>query len=230
MRRPTSSFLSAVIAIGSAIAGCTPVEPPARPAWDQHVMPLLQGRCNHCHGETWGKNLDPDSGAPLPPATRLDFCMNGTAAMQEVGVGVSFGAAAALKMFFMPQFEPDAKTGRANMPPPPAEPLSEYEYQVLKKWAKIAEADADAACLKAVRNRAPRVKLLEPPQDTGDAVEATVEITDPDTDGILGKATLGPATIDIPGGGRRTLRFPDGTPTGGDLKVVVTDGYDVGRL
>jgi hypothetical protein len=46
--------------------------PPGRPAWDQHVLPLLQGRCNQCHGETVGQ-VDPETDMPrLLPRTRLD--------------------------------------------------------------------------------------------------------------------------------------------------------------
>jgi hypothetical protein len=72
--------------------------------------------------------------------------------------------------------------------------------------------------------------VVQPPRDTAEAVEAVIEITDADNDGVVGKATLGPATLDILGAGRRTLRFPKGTPTGGSLGVVVTDGYDTSRL
>ena len=61
------------------------------------------------------------------------------------------------------------------------------------------------------------MKLVSRPKDTGEAVEAVIEITDADNDGILGKATLGRATIDILGAGRRILRFPKGTPTGATL-------------
>ena len=95
---------------------------------------------------------------------------------------------------------------------------------------EIVSFDAGAACLKAVRNRAPKVKLIEPPKDTGEAVEVVIEITDADNDGILGKATLGSATFDVLGAGRRILSFPKGTPTSATLGVAVTDGYDTARL
>jgi hypothetical protein len=219
-----------LLTVGLVIAGCGETPPPGRPAWDQHVLPLLQGRCNQCHGETVGQ-VDFEGMPRVFPLFRLDVCNAGAGPFQELGVAVNGGGAAkALPLYFEMQIEPNKMTGRASMPPPPAEPLSEYEYQVFNRWVTIAMFDVDAGCLKAVRNRPPNVTLVEPPKDTGEAVEAFIEITDADNDGVLGKATLGPATIDILGAGRRTLRFPKGTPTGGTLGVTVTDGYDTGRL
>jgi hypothetical protein len=222
--------LSLMLAVGAAVAGCTTEPIPGRPAWDQHVMPLLQGRCNHCHGETQGQLLDPDGGLLPVPRYRLDFCNAMVPAVQNIGVTFMGGAANFLPGFFPTQLEPDQKTGRALMPPPPAHPLSDWEYQVFKRWVKIVELDINAACLKAVRNREPKVTLIEPPKDTGEEVEVVIEVTDADNDGILGKATLGSATFDILGAGRRILRFPRGTPTNATLGVVVTDGYDTTRL
>ena len=73
--------------------------------------------------------------------------------------------------------------------------------------------------------------LVDGPAGTaGEVVEAVIEITDVDNDGILGKATLGSATFDILGAGRRILSFPKGTPVGATLGVTVTDGYDTTRL
>jgi hypothetical protein len=207
-------------------AGCGPGEPPSRPAWDQDVMPLLQGRCNGCHGETVGE-VDPTTGKPREsPRSRLDFCSGDTAAFRELGITGVAGAVVFLPPLFATQLEPDPKTGRALMPPPPAAPLTDYEYRVLKKWVQIVAADIDAACLKAVRNRRPELKLIQPPREAGDTVDAVLEVVDPDRDGVLGKATLGTATVDIKGAGRRTLRFPRGAPIAGELRVTVTDGYD----
>lgn len=219
-----------VLLVLAAAVGCTREAIPGRPAWDQHVMPLLQGRCNNCHGETVGQLLDPDGGVVPLPRTRLDLCNVEAPAVRDLGVSYAGGAVNVLPGFFPMQLESDKQTGRAPMPPPPAEPLSEWEYQVLKRWVNIAKDFPDAACLKAVRNRPPTVKLVEPPEDTGDVVEAIIEIIDPDNDGIVGKATLGSATVDIRGAGRRTLRFPGGTSTSAPLGATVTDGYDTARL
>jgi hypothetical protein len=216
--------------LGAVAAACGGTPPPGRPAWDQDVLPLLQGRCNHCHGETVGHTVDAMGMPVLVPVTRLDFCDAGAAPIRDIGVGVLGGALAILPGFFGMQLEPDKKTGRALMPPPPAQPLSEYEYQVLKRWVKIVAADPTQACLKAVKNRAPKLELIAAPKEAGEVVEAIVEITDVDGDSVVGKATLGSASVDILGAGRRILRFPKGTPASATLGVVVTDGYDTTRL
>lgn len=211
-----------------ALAGACEASVPGRPAWDQDVMPLLQGSCNHCHGETAGRTIEPVSGVARP-AIRLDFCDGGTPALREVGVSVGLGAAA-IPVIVRGFIEPDKQTGRALMPPPPAAPLTAYEYAVMDRWLKIAAFEVAPACQKAVRNRPPQVQLVEPPKQLDEAVEAVIEITDPNHDGVVGKATLGGASVEIPGAGRRTLRFPKSAPVGGALNVVVTDGYDVTRL
>ena len=222
-----TSALHTLVLLGAAVA-CSPADPPTRPSWDQDVLPILQGSCNHCHGAS--KSLDPVTGmaAPPGPVFRLDVCNAQAPLIMQSGVQILGVGALSLNTSTITTFlQPVRPNPRASMPPPPASPLSDYDLQVLKRWARIAMGPngAEAACEKAVPNRRPVVNVIEEPiQDGNDAV-AVVDISDADHDQVLGKFGLGNVTVTVPGSGRRRLVFEGGS-AGQVLTWDLTDGYD----
>ena len=209
--------LSKVLLV-AALAGCSPAEAPATPSWDQDVFPILQGSCNHCHGETVGQD-----GNQKFPSSRLDICSKDPfdAAMISVlgpaliGAGPYSGT-----LTDVLTVKPGAK--RPLMPPPPASPLSDYERDVLLKWAKIG--GLPNACAKKGKNRPPTAKATQ--KFEGDSLAVTLEVTDPDGDTVLGKVRAGSAPDQtIIASGRRTYFF-QGLSVGSPVKVLLHDGYE----
>ena len=225
MRSPV--VLSGLLSLASAlVAGCGPAAVPARPSWDQDVFPILQGSCNHCHGEMVPQNMR--------PFTRLDVCDPApfVAAGIMLPAPTTLGAvpAGALTMGLIVKAK-DAE--RPVMPPPPAAPLSDYDRDVLLKWAKAiptttTPGEVHPSCRKQVRNRPPAAKLVSKKADDGKLV-VVLDVTDQDGDQVLGKVTAG-SGMDAPSklltaSGRRTFEF-DNLPESTEIKVLLVDGYE----
>jgi hypothetical protein len=199
---------------------CAPAEPPARPTWDQDVRPILQGSCNHCHGETVGKML--------MPLGRMDVC--DPELFTAAQITVPLGAIVEAGLFEANILRPMAGTTRVSMPPPPASVLSTYERDVLVRWAKLlpglnkVPGEVHPACEKQTRNRDPDMRLIGDPQLAGNDLRLVVEVWDPDQDQVMGKVTVGMTTATIPASGRREILIPGGQ-RGQPIEVVLVDGY-----
>lgn len=104
------------IAVAALLAACNPV-PPAEPTWDADVAPLLVAHCVRCH--TSPPFADPAIQTPTRPrvpATRLDVYE--VAAMESAVIVTQV----------------TRKDLAFRMPPPPSEPLNDYEIEVLTRW------------------------------------------------------------------------------------------------
>jgi hypothetical protein len=115
-----------------ALAGCgEPLPVPASPTWVDDVEPILHGNCFSCHGPT----ANP---APAVGQLRWDFWFNPSdPKLSTLGIDTTDGfvpyPAEALK------FPLYVKMPLAlRMPPPPADPLSDRDIQVLMKFAPAA--------------------------------------------------------------------------------------------
>ena len=172
---------------------------------------------------------------PPLPVTRLDVCDPSAPLFMQTGVVVA-GGAVTLTLGTMgtitSYLQPVKPKTRASMPPPPASPLSDYDLQVLRRWARIVETDRQAACEKAVPNRRPVVKVIEEPIQDGNDVVAVIEISDADHDQVLGNVTVSDGTNDVKcrtcppiSTGRHQLLF-EGADAERGLTWDLTDGYD----
>jgi hypothetical protein len=209
--------------LAAGLAGCGPPEVPIQPSWDQDVFPIIQGSCGHCHGSTVGKEPGPTS--------RLDVCSIDAAVAAGIPVRLNpalFGAAN-LSTTFGDYLTVKGGMNRPSMPPPPAGPLLDYQRDVLLRWAQVAlltrppAGQPHPACAK-LRNGDPSAVLVGRSR-SGNDLEVTLEVIDPDKDQVLGKITAGgsePQPIDSLG--RSTYRFA-GQPMDADLEVTLHDGY-----
>src|SRR5688500_4832564 len=120
-RPPAFSAAVALVSLAVATLAACGVEPPSRPAWDVDVLPILQGSCNHCHGETVGA-LDPETGMPRKlPLSRLDICDFSSELIKQAGpagMNIFGGAVSLLPDIVKGYLEPVKGSKRASMPPP----------------------------------------------------------------------------------------------------------------
>jgi hypothetical protein len=208
----TSGIIFMVVGLGLGLASCAPPVVPQRPSWDQDVFPILQGSCNHCHGETVGR-------LPAQPAGRLDFC--DPTPFADAGITTPGFVGARLEGAQFPTYlRPMMGRTRASMPPPPAAELSDYERDVLLKWSADASMDK---CNKQGRNREPDMRVIDKVWD-GNDLKLTVEVWDPDQDQVLGKVTVGAASAVIVASGRREVVVV-GANENDPITVLLHDGY-----
>ncbi|HEX2660331.1 MAG TPA: hypothetical protein VHU40_18755 [Polyangia bacterium] len=105
-----------LLLVGAALlASCGP-DVPAHPTWEHDVWPIVRARCIHCHYA-----MDPSQ--PLKSdAPNFDYA--DFAAASAAGV-VDILATAGVS---------DVRLGR--MPKPPAEPLDDWQIEILSRWAQ----------------------------------------------------------------------------------------------
>ena len=110
-------------------AGCGEEPAPLFPSYATDVKPLVAARCIRCHGAGGMLNTDPDStpvlGVQKPnnsDFTRLDDANGNYGLLHYTSAGA--GGVKSLTTFL------------SMMPPPPAPPLTDREYNILVNWAK----------------------------------------------------------------------------------------------
>lgn len=125
--------LLAVLLVAAALAGVSACKPsvPAQPTWHDDVFPLMQARCIRCHDDP--PRSDPTTNPAVPPSVAFNFNFpeltnppqSGAATLQSLGPKAIRGQPLA----------PGAPPAR-RMPPPPAEPLADWEMQIIDNWSK----------------------------------------------------------------------------------------------
>jgi mono/diheme cytochrome c family protein len=201
-----------------AVGACGSPKAPETPSWYDDVQPIIQGSCAHCHGPTAavtgsGNRFDVCDSTPFTDAG-FSFVvpgksgwLGGRKASNIAGFVVSDG-------------------GRAQMPPPPAGELSDYERDVIVNFSM------NATCPKRPGNHKPTVKLLGKLNYTDTDLVLTVDVLDADAETVLGVVTAGPldapvATAQINGSGRNKLTLTGVTAADLPVHVKVSDGTDL---
>ena len=127
------------IALAGAALGCSPEPPPANPTYMNDVRPIFIAHCTRCHGE--GEMLHSMIQAN-GFANKPSFCYlqryddagdcSGTPPNPEV---CFFGASAPLCVMQAPLYITQPAGSELKMPPPPADPLTDWETEVITRWA-----------------------------------------------------------------------------------------------
>jgi hypothetical protein len=142
MSKATLASVFALALAAAAAAGCEP-EVPAMPTYEADVLPIFQARCIRCHGETL--RADPgmstptqchlnqflDSGDCTPAGLQARLCIRGA---QYCGTNPTGTGSLITSVIHAPD-----NLGR--MPPPPADPLSDWAKEVIDRWSTASPAE-----------------------------------------------------------------------------------------
>jgi hypothetical protein len=109
-------------------------------------------------------------------------------------------------------------TSASRMPPPPADPLSERDLEVLRKWMA-----ADFPPGSHAPNRKPQVRLVRKRLD-GNVLKVWIDVIDGNDDQVLGKLRAGDVEAAITSSGRHELRLEGATMTA-PLSYIASDGW-----
>jgi hypothetical protein len=137
MQRNSLLSLFAFALVAGGLVGCGENAVPENPSWTTDIQPMMEAHCVRCHGGGGMLNGDPD----VPPLfnTKLMFCppAKDGGAYTCAPTNGNFTTEAGLMSYTTKVMGvPLLKTYLdAPMPPPPSEPLDDYEYNTLMKWA-----------------------------------------------------------------------------------------------
>jgi len=128
-RRGHGLVLVAALA-GAAVVGgvgCGQNEIPAFPTYTRDIKPLMEARCIRCHGAGGTLNADPDS---VKVAGTFTVAMNGYfTALADPGPMMH-----GLAYYTTPAGLPTWTAFFPQMPPAPAPPLTDREFEILTTW------------------------------------------------------------------------------------------------
>ena len=119
----------AALALVVGAAGCGSNSIPENPGWARDIQPLMEAHCIRCHGGGGKLNGDPD----VPPGSLKVACA-------PIPDGGAYTCAPSLGNFttqagLMPYHLLMQSYLNYPMPPPPSEPLDDFETKLLLKWA-----------------------------------------------------------------------------------------------
>jgi hypothetical protein len=213
MTRRRTSIFAALAAIAGVVAACAPDDSiPAHPTWVDDVLPILRGNCLNCHGATAAKTAR---------TMRWDVC--DLTAFAQVGPFKTdsvhadpsdpevelISARTRIPATFTTYLQPrDGQ--RPNMPPEPADVLTEHQRAVVAAWIK------DPACGTRANNRKPTIAWAK------DSRRRFI-VEDGDHDQVLGTLTCGATPIAITQAGAAELPAGASPP----CTAALSDGQDV---
>ncbi|HXU04138.1 MAG TPA: hypothetical protein VN903_24425 [Polyangia bacterium] len=126
------------LALACASLGCAPDEGPvpANPTYTSHVQAIFIAQCVHCHGANDMLNAGDVNGFPLAPSfcylqryETTGDCSN----VANPDPSCKRGAGSTVCTSQIPSMI--NLTNSSRMPPPPADPLTNWQKQVINNWA-----------------------------------------------------------------------------------------------
>jgi hypothetical protein len=126
-----------MVAAVLSLAACAP-EVPAAPTYANDVQPILMAHCVRCHGANDMLNALPEAPNPRIPQPQLcyfqRFADEGDCAT-AASTTCKRGAGNAQCYGMIPNRISLPEGAITLMPPPPSDPLNDWEKDVLQRWA-----------------------------------------------------------------------------------------------
>jgi hypothetical protein len=122
-----------VFVLAGLTLGCSPPVP-ATPTFTKDVKPIFDAHCVRCHGAGGSLNVVPPS-VTAPKSCYLNmFATEGDCTVTSPPC--KMGAMAALCFGLAANYIDLPDNATLRMPPLPAEPLNDWEKEVIKTWVK----------------------------------------------------------------------------------------------
>jgi len=122
-----------VFALVGVVVGCSP-DVPANPTYTKDVQPIFDAHCVRCHGANDSLVAMPVAGTTQPPK----FCYLQRYEDEGACTGVPdcmFGAGSSVCSGMVVLYITMPVDAALRMPPPPSEPLNDWEKDVITRWA-----------------------------------------------------------------------------------------------
>lgn len=222
-RGGAGGWLAGVALLGAAACGAAdPV--PENPTWVD-VQPILQGRCFGCHGAVeqarrpYGAGrwdvYDRDDYGGLAAGTDIGSDFHGSTMVGQTDVDW-------LRRVSVYDFlTPASLKSPMRMPPPPADPLSARELEILRGWFSADPAEDRSVVLpKGARdaNAEPVARLLPDRNADGKVV---IVLEDADGDQVLGRLEGSTPPVMLPYAGAHAVDVAAGAA----VNVTISDGW-----
>jgi hypothetical protein len=213
-----SARLGALLALGGAVGCGAEATVPEQPTWVDHVKPILQANCFHCHGAAADNIRQAQPGLLVyrwdvfnlkdPRYAMMGFKEVIDPALANTKTFVSANDPGHYR--FIDNYSNVQADEETRMPPRPALRLTTRELAVLERWSQ-----SGFTLGARPENARPAIAWLQPGQ--------TFAVTDGDGDQVLGKLDCGGTEVRMSSSGSHSL--PPGTapPCSG----MLFDGFDL---
>ena len=124
--------MASAVMLGGFAAGCSP-DVPANPTYTKDVQPIFIAHCVRCHGANDMLTAMPVNGSTHPPK----YCYLQRYGDEGACTGVTdceFGAGSMLCSSMVVGYITMPVSSGLRMPPPPSEPLNDWEKDVITRW------------------------------------------------------------------------------------------------
>ena len=190
---------------------------PANPTWAD-VEPILRGECLSCHGGSAAT-----TGSVGTRQYRFDFFeLTAESCGEAASAVVAMPFASGWSQAIADSITSIDPTVRPRMPPAPALPLAEWEWQTILGWTGTHEKGPPP-----IGNRPPVVHLAETALTVDKRLVISVVLDDPDGQSAVGVLSVGDFKLKMDRPGAFSVTVDTSEWDDGDLSVQATvcDGW-----
>lgn len=126
-------FIGVALTLGLGLGACAPADPPVHPSFATDILPVMEAHCTRCHGGNGTLTADP--GGTSSMALFRGAPLNGYFTQYEDKTGCPTAQCAGAKTLAASIKVYVHNPKDLRMPPPPSDPLSDWELKLIDNWA-----------------------------------------------------------------------------------------------